>query len=138
LKVTSAFFGTVLIVLVSVGLGIGLSYLGAPHLYGGESGSINPPPGAVVVMMAKGSSSNQAIGFLPTNITVVLGVNSTVIFYNNDIAVHTATSTVRAFDTGPVNAGQYVAVTFNQTGVYEYICQYHPWMIGLINVVRRA
>jgi plastocyanin len=134
LKVNRTLAGVALILLVAAGIGGGLDYIGSSHLYS-ASNIPKPPAGSVLVVMVSGAYFNQSMGFSPANITLVLGVNSTVMFYNNDVAVHTATALDKSFNTGDILAGQSVTVTFNTTGTFSYYCIYHLWMVGSITVV---
>jgi plastocyanin len=94
------------------------------------------------------SASTTLYGYSPTNVTLVIGVNNTVVWTNEDIAFHTATSSAgdpASFDSGCIN-GQSVACTsggvssyeftFTVAGTYLYHCDYHPWMQGKIVVVQ--
>jgi plastocyanin len=87
-------------------------------------------------------------GYSPTTITVVIGVNNTVVWTNEDTtAFHTATSLAgdpASFDSGcldgvgvpcPSSTGvstfQY---TFTVAGTYNYHCSFHAWMTGVVIV----
>jgi len=108
--------------------------------------------GTVVVVAGTGSSgvhvsipsgaSNPANtpGYSPDKITLVLGVNATVTWSNDDSAPHTVTSTsvpsgASSFDSGNMNAGQAFTYTFTVAGTYQYKCDYHSWMTGTVTVV---
>src|SRR2546427_251431 len=71
----------------------------------------------------------------PATITVVVGVNNTVVWTNNDSVFHTVTATDRSFNSGTIFSGQTWSHTFTQPGTYSYyFCQYHPWMKGTLIV----
>ncbi|HUI01554.1 MAG TPA: cupredoxin domain-containing protein, partial [Nitrososphaerales archaeon] len=79
-------------------------------------------------------------GYSPDKITLVLGVNATVTWSNDDSAPHTVTSTsvpsgASSFDSGNMNAGQAFTYTFTVAGTYQYKCDYHSWMTGTVTVV---
>lgn len=77
-------------------------------------------------------------GFTPDAITVVVGVNNTLYWTNNDQAIHTATSDVGSpstFDTGNINPGSSAQFTITIPGTYTYHCTYHAWMQGKIIVL---
>jgi len=136
LRIGGTVLGTLLILIAAGTIAGSLSYLGSSNLYGtGSQGLPSPPPGSVLVVIVRGAASNQSLGFSPGVLTLVLGVNSTVMFYNDDVAIHTATAAARAFDTGNIYAKQSVVVELNQTGTYDFVCLYHPWMTGRIVVV---
>lgn len=98
------------------------------------------PAGSVAVSIAQGASTYPNKGFTPDNITLVLGVNNTVTWTNNDVSVHTVTSTAvppgaAPFDSGYLSTGDTFTYTFAVPGTYEYHCQLHPWMTGFITVL---
>ncbi len=74
-------------------------------------------------------------GYTPTDITVVIGVNNTVKWTNNDNMPHTVTASDGSFDSGNMNAGATYLYTFTKPGVYHYVCTYHNWMHGTVTVV---
>lgn len=95
--------------------------------------------GAVSVSIASGQTSYPNKGFAPDNVTVVMGINNTVTWTNNDANIHTVTSTtiptgVAPFTSGYLNQGQSFTYTFTKPGVYEYHCTIHPWMVGFVIV----
>ncbi len=93
--------------------------------------TVNIPPG--------GSDPNNGPGFAPDKITVVIGVNNTVTWFNNDTSPHTVTSTIvplgaSAFDSGNMVWLTTFTYTFTVPGTYQYGCSYHPWMTGTVVV----
>jgi nitrite reductase (NO-forming) len=74
--------------------------------------------------------------YSPQNITVVIGVNNTVTWKNNDDAPHTVTAADGSFDSGNLGQGQSWTHTFTTPGRYEYRCTYHSWMWGTVTVVK--
>jgi plastocyanin len=116
---------------------------------------INVPPtklNVTVVMPSGASSSGKLTSFYysPDSITVQAGVNSTVIWKNEDGALHTVTAAVNSPDPrfnafGPTspqsswnnvqpNGGE-VNFTFTIPGTYNYTCSYHNWMHGQVIVL---
>jgi len=96
-----------------------------------------PPPGSIFVVMYPGSYQNASVeprGFVPQNVTIILGVNSTVAWQNSDSVVHTAHSDTGEFDAGQVQPGQTRWHTFTRAGVFTYHCHPHPWRTGTITV----
>jgi nitrite reductase (NO-forming) len=73
--------------------------------------------------------------YSPENITVVIGVNNTVTWMNNDDVAHTITATDGSFGSGNLNAGQAWSHTFTAPGTYTYYCSYHSWMKGTVTVI---
>lgn len=68
--------------------------------------------------------------FNPEIITVSKG--TTVTWTNRDIAVHTVTGT--GFDSGNLQQGETFSYTFNEAGLFNYICTIHPYMKGKVIV----
>jgi plastocyanin len=89
-------------------------------IYSGAANSANPP------------------GYTPDNITVVIGVNNTVTWTNNDSIHHTVTTTSApaggSFNSGNMQPGATCTHTFTVPGTYEYYCVYHRWMTGTVIV----
>ncbi|HUK74765.1 MAG TPA: multicopper oxidase domain-containing protein [Nitrososphaerales archaeon] len=104
--------------------------------------SSSGPAAQVHVSIPQGSELNTASpGYSPAAITVVIGVNNTVEWINNDVAPHTVTSAsipagATKFDSGYMNiegSGTFT-YTFTVPGTYQYGCSYHPWMHGTVIV----
>jgi len=60
-----------------------------------------------------------------------------VTWLNQDSAPHTATAEDGSFDTGTLEEGKLKSETFKQAGTYDYICQIHPEMHGVVEVVEK-
>ena len=76
--------------------------------------------------------------FNPSTITVVIGVNNTVIWTNDGTATHTATADGGAFDSGPLTTGESYSFTFSAPGTYAYHCSIHAFMTGTVHVLSPA
>ncbi len=99
----------------------------------GRVSSIASQPVTVVIAQGAASPENGRF-FVPNAISVVLGKNSTVTWFNFDSSVHTVTSAHGSFDSGNVvGAGEW-RYTFTQPGVYDYYCTIHPFMKGSVVV----
>jgi plastocyanin len=95
------------------------------------------------VSIYKGSANSaDPPGYTPDNITLVIGVNNTVTWTNNDSVHHTVTSTSApaggSFNSGNMNSGASCTHTFTVAGTYQYDCAYHSWMTGTIVVKASA
>ncbi|MDE1858484.1 MAG: cupredoxin domain-containing protein [Thaumarchaeota archaeon] len=90
---------------------------------------------AVAVSIVQGATTPPNKGFAPDNITLVIGVNNTVTWTNNDSSIHTVTANDGSFSSGYLNPGGSFTYTFAKPGVYEYHCQIHPWMVGYVTVL---
>lgn len=87
-----------------------------------------------------GVGSNESLNFQPSSITVVVGVNNTIIWNDLDADQHTVTSMsvpagATKFDSGILNQGQTFTLTLTVPGKYRFYCTIHPtWMRGTIVV----
>ena len=95
----------------------------------------------VMVSETVGSGSpNGAPGYAPDVIDVVVGVNNTITWTNNDLGHnHTVTSMeippgAKPFDSGKMPENATFTVTLTVLGIYRYGCSYHPWMTGVVDV----
>ena len=92
--------------------------------------------------MPKGAGNpSGAPGYAPDKIVVVIGVNNTVTFTNNDTVHHTVTSSsvpkgASQFNSGDMGPGATWTYTFTVPGTYDYFCIYHSWMTGTVTVVQ--
>ena len=92
-------------------------------------------PAHVSVSIVPGAGTNTSSkGFYPSTITVVLGVNNTVVWTNNDTSPHTVTADDGSFTSGNLAPGQTYSYTFGSAGTYHYHCTYHPWMVATVIV----
>ncbi len=106
-----------------------------PPLTQGTSTTTPQVQGVVYVDMPPGVGQNLKLNYEPANITVVLGVNSTVVWRNLDNVIHTVTATDKSFDSGDIKAGASWNYTFTKPGKYDYYCIYHAaWMKGTVVV----
>ncbi len=113
---------------------------------------LQPPiavPGscAAGIACATMPANAAALNFSPINFTVVLGVNSTVKWTNQDTVQHTVVvcpvgggqvcSPAKALASSPVlSRGDAFELTFNATGTYHFFCSIHPaTMRGTVVVV---
>ncbi len=91
-----------------------------------------------------------AVNFAPINITVVMGVNNTIEWTNQDTVQHTIVvcpvgggqicSPSAAVASSPIlSHGETFEVTLNATGVYHFYCSIHPaTMRGTIVVLKSS
>lgn len=96
-------------------------------------------PNTVQVSIDAGSGVNTNLpGYTPADITVVIGVNNTVVWANNDDMPHTVTALDGSFDSANLNPGKPFVHTFTNPGVFAYTCMYHRWMNGTVTVLGGA
>ena len=74
--------------------------------------------------------------YTPQTIRVVIGVNSTVTWVSHSISYDTVTARGGEFGSGIIPPGGTFTYTFTSPGSYEYYCQFHPWMTGVVLVTR--
>ncbi|HYB04541.1 MAG TPA: cupredoxin domain-containing protein [Nitrososphaerales archaeon] len=92
-------------------------------------------PYAFVTIVNSTQSNPGVFAFVPSTIIVVLGVNNTVIWKNNDTIYHTVTSYNGTFDSGLLAGGASWNFTFTKPGTYPYHCKLHLFMTGSVIVV---
>jgi plastocyanin len=114
---------------------------GGPATSSGGGGT--SPVAGIKVILPNGVNLNHALDFTPSTVVLVIGVNNSVTWVNQDTTDHTATfttvpsgvtaSSVSASDIPPGTS--FGPVTFTVAGTYDYHCQFHPgWMRGTIIV----
>ncbi len=91
--------------------------------------------GVTVTIPAGAGMNTSSSGYAPDRITVVIGMNSTVTWVNDDTMPHTVTATDKTFDSKNLDPGQTYTYTFTLPGTYTYYCAYHSWMKGEVIVV---
>jgi plastocyanin len=76
--------------------------------------------------------------YIPLNLEVTRGTN--VIWVNDDSVPHTVQSqndkgeVIGLFNSAPLQTGETFEYTFDEAGVYNYYCSFHPWRVGIITV----
>jgi plastocyanin len=70
--------------------------------------------------------------FSPTSLTVTAG--TTVVWENQESAVHTVTSNTGVFESGDMGKKDKFSYTFTDVGSYPYHCRHHSGMNGTIIV----
>ena len=92
---------------------------------------------AGVVIMPSGIGTNPSLNYAPLNITVIIGLNNTVTFKDEDNSApyHTVTATDGSFDSGNMAYGQSWTHAFTTPGTYTYYCKYHFCMRGTVIVL---
>ncbi len=94
---------------------------------------------AATVTIPNGNSEMSVRGFyLPINMEVPVG--TTVTWVNDDSVPHNIQSmdedgnTIQLFNSPPMNTGDKFVFTFEEYGVYNYFCSFHPWRVGVVTV----
>jgi len=61
-------------------------------------------------------------------------VGTTITWSNSGRAPHTSTSKDGLWDSGLLRAGESFSLRFEKPGLYQYLCQFHPEMMGSVTV----
>ena len=89
----------------------------------------------VNVIITRGSSNPEnPDNYLPKEIKVVLGINNTIQWINQDETPNSVVSDTGLFDSGIILPNGRWTHTFETSGVYGYHAEPHPWMKGKIIV----
>ena len=91
------------------------------------------------VLIPNGNFDVSSSGFyLPLNLEIPKG--TTVTWANEDSVPHNIQSQDEfgkvsdLFNSPPLNTGDRFEFTFEEDGVYNYYCSFHPWRVGVITV----
>ena len=96
---------------------------------------LRPSPEAAQAVVSPGGAAGDVIGYyLPENLTVVMGVNNTVTWTNEDMLVHSVYLDGGLAYSGNIEPGKSWTYTFAAPGMYPYRCYLHPWMEGRVIV----
>jgi plastocyanin len=138
LSTVGGIFLVSIMIIAIIGAAWMVYYLGTfygNHTGGKYSTGTSGSSGGVTVNIVNGAyNQSQAQNFVPDTIVVVIGVNNTATWVNNDLATHTITSDSGVFDSSVLNQGQSWSYTFTTPGTYTYHCSIHPWMTGTVIV----
>ena len=100
------------------------------------------------IVMPSGSSDPDAPYFWSERSTgnttgeITIFPNDSVTWENADTAFHTITSVTQSgeidgvFDSGFINAGDSYTRQFMELGDFYYFCSVHPWMNGVVHVIK--
>lgn len=95
----------------------------------------------VIVIIPKNSSIFGGANFTPSEFTVVIGVNNTIEWINEDVlSAHSVTALevptgFAKFDPVIIGSGQTFTMKLTVPGTYIYYCLWHPgWLRGTITV----
>ncbi|MHA7647174.1 copper-binding protein [Nitrosopumilus sp. S4] len=100
------------------------------------------------IIMPSGSSDPDAPYFWSEKTTgsttgeITVYPNDIILWENADTAFHTITSVTQSgevdgkFDSGFINAGDSYSRQFTELGDFYYFCSIHPWMNGVVHVVK--
>jgi plastocyanin len=103
----------------------------APAEETGAGTETAPKPGGAAPRAAK----VEIVDFAFDPPTARIQAGGKVTWLNQDAAAHTASGQEGSFDTGTIDQGKLQAETFKRAGTYSYICAFHPYMEGTVEVV---
>ncbi|SRR6266851_793047 len=135
LGLTVGLFLVGILALASTGVGIALMQRASEP--GSVALQVSPVSGVTHVFMR-----NNA--YQPTTIQVVVG--TAVAWTNEDSVVHgvvlphvvTAQSDANLGESGSLSQGQSFSYTFTSVGTFEYHCDQHPYMMGMVIVTPQS
>jgi len=106
------------------------------HTESNTTNSISTVAGPLISIVPGASLNPTSPGFAPDNIVVVIGVNNTVTWINNDDTSQTVSSTafLGLFNSGNLATNQTFSFTFTNPGTYTYRSSVYYWMNGSITV----
>ena len=91
------------------------------------------------IIIPNGNSNVAGVGFyLPLNLEIP--INTKVTWTNDDWVPHNIQSqdefgnVIDLFNSPPLSTGDKFEFTFEEAGVYNYYCSFHPWRVGLVTV----
>ena len=91
------------------------------------------------VIIPNGNSDIDSVGFyLPLNLQIP--ENTKVTWVNDDSVPHNVQSqdelgnVIDLFNSPPLNTGDRFEFIFEEEGVYNYYCSFHPWRVGVVTV----
>jgi plastocyanin len=93
----------------------------------------SPIVAQVAILLNSGINENSP-GLSPNAIIVIIGMNNTVTWTNEDLSPHMIASDSPTFNSGNLTAGQSFTYTFSTVGTFNYQCPNHPWIHGMVTV----
>jgi hypothetical protein len=91
------------------------------------------------IIIPNGNSDVAGVGFyLPLNLEIP--INTKVTWTNDDAVPHNIQSqdelgnVIDLFNGPPLNTGDKFEYAFDEAGVYNYYCSFHPWRVGVVTV----
>ncbi len=148
----SAFSVGVIAFVIAVGVSIGyfqFSYLPYINQKPAVPEEVLNPAQITQITISPGSASpEQEDNYMPKLVQIELAVNNKVVWTNEDGVGHTVTTDNDAkdrysgrFDSletiGLVQPGTTFEFLFTQEGEFPYHCEPHPWMTGMVKVLKQ-
>ncbi len=116
------------------GVGLGLFALVALVPAAMPAEAVRPVGGEHAAAPAVHTVVIEATSFRPATLRVRVG--DTIVWRNDDMFPHTATSGEAGFDSGAIAPGDSWRLTIaGEAGARTYVCTYHPTMMGVLEVL---
>ncbi len=91
------------------------------------------------IIIPNGNSDVAGVGFyLPLNLEIP--INTKVTWTNGVSGPHNIQSqdevgnVIDLFNSPPLNTGDKFEFIFEESGIYNYYCSFHPWRVGVVTV----
>ena len=113
-------------------------WMNASFVLGGAAPATPAAP-EVAISILKDSATQGNPDYDPDTTQITKG--DTIVWTNNDNAMHTVTSSDgKSFSSDPLKAGDVFKVdtTKLDLGKYDYACSFHPWMTASFELVEKA
>ncbi|MEM2759328.1 MAG: plastocyanin/azurin family copper-binding protein [Nitrososphaerales archaeon] len=138
--------------IIGIGVSIGFyqfAYLPYVNLKPAIAEEILNPERVTEILIIKGSfDPEQVDNYIPKRVEVQLGFDNKVVWKNEDTLGHTVTTDNGHVDrySGPfdslatiglVKPGAEYEFLFTQEGEFPYHCEPHPWMKGVVKVIKQ-
>jgi plastocyanin len=132
--------GVLLFAAVLIGLGLPAAASALPSL---NSVLATTSPQITMIAIPNGAGTTQSSqGFSPGSVTVVIGVNNTVTWTDNDNRMdangyepnHIVAADDKSFTSNSLAIGDQFTYTYTAPGTYSYHCNIHAWMNGVVVV----
>ena len=99
---------------------------------------LNPPLNVTIIESKNAWRPDAVDAFLPSRVTLVLGVNNTVVWKHVDdtlnAVIHTATDDNGVFDSGNMVLGDEFSYTYTKTGVFTFFCRPHSAAKAILSI----
>jgi len=116
----------------ALSLGLTLAFAGYIVIALTSAASAPTPAHVPTVYIEEGFTYWQ---YSPQDITVVLGVNSTVTWVSHSLAFDTVTFLDGRGSSGWIRPGETFNRDFTAPGTFDYYCVFHSWMRGTVRVL---
>ncbi|MBE44376.1 MAG: copper-binding protein [Thaumarchaeota archaeon] len=109
---------------------------------------LEPEKTIEILIIAGSADPEQEQNYIQKRVEVQLGFDNKVIWINKDTTAHTVTTDNNVIDkysglfdsletVGLVKPGESWEFLFTQEGEFPYHCEPHPWMKGLVKVIKQ-